>query len=489
MSGSLPAFWRISLRRQRGFDPFGKPRSRRRPSSKEPHFPSVDCGECCDRLTGGPHAAGEKTPLWHLLNARVVRCDFHGLTCANRESQTTWQALEMSDGLISSQLEFDDFCDEIVDAGIVAYDTEFISENSYRPKLCLVQLAIPGRAVAVDPFEVDLTSWWDIMVDDETTIVVHSGKEETRFCLSYAQERPRQLVDVQIAEGLRGNSYPLSYERLISRVLGKSVQSTETRTDWQRRPLTERQIEYALDDVRYMLPCWEKQKAWLDKQGRLDWAYDEFERLIDDMEAERSDDSWTRLSGIRRLSARQLAVARELYLWRDSEAAARNQPIRRILRDDLLIDLARRQPQSEDELFNSRDMNRQGLRRVAPDIIDCVHRGLDLPKSQLPKPFEAQDSITEEPVLVKILAIALANRCAELDLSHGLVGSNGDLRNLVRWYSNKCPEDARPRLMTGWRAEVCGDLLRDVIDGKISLRVADPNSEYPLVFERVSRTR
>ncbi len=394
----------------------------------------------------------------------------------------------MSDALISSQREFEDFCDEVRDAGIVAYDTEFISENSYRPKLCLVQLATPERAVAVDPFEVNLATWWDIMLDGDTTVVVHSGKEETRFCLTHTAQRPKKLVDVQIAEGLRGSSFPLSYERLISRVLGKSVQSTETRTDWQRRPLTERQIEYALDDVRYMIPCWQKQEAWLEKQGRLHWAHDEFERLIDEMEAERSDDSWTRLSGIRRLSSRQLAVAKELFSWRDKEGADRNQPVRRILRDDLLIDLARRQPQSEEELFNSRDMNRQGLRRVAADIIDCVQRALSLPKNQLPKPFEAPDSSTEEPVLCKILAIALANRCAELDLSHGLVGSNGDLRNLVRWYSNKCPEDARPRLMRGWRAEVCGDLLRDVIDGKISLRVADPNSEYPLVFERVGKT-
>lgn len=391
----------------------------------------------------------------------------------------------MTDVLLTQQADFDELCSEIRDAGIVAFDTEFISENSFRPKLCLVQFATPDRAVAVDPFGIDLTAWWDIMIDDVTTVIVHSGKEETRFCLTSCGQRPRRMIDVQIAEGLRGNSYPLSYERLIGRVMGKSVESTETRTDWSRRPLTQKQIDYAIDDVRYLIPCWNKQRDWLTKNDRLWWALEEFERLIDDMQAERGEDTWMRLSGIRRLSSRQLAVARELYRWRSADAESRDQPIRRVLKDDTLIELARRQPQTEEELLNSRDTNRTSLRRVAPAIVECIIRALALPKTELPEVFDVPESSHDEPVLVKILAIALANRCVELDISHGLVGSANDLRNLVRWYSQKCPDDDRPRLMKSWRAEVCGDLLRNVIEGKISLRVTDPSSEHPLVFEPV----
>ncbi len=392
----------------------------------------------------------------------------------------------MSDLFLTRQAEFDELCDEIQQAGVVAFDTEFISENSYRPKLCLVQLATPQRCVAVDPFVVDLSRWWDIMVDDKTTIIVHSAKEEVRFCLTNCGQRPRKLIDVQIAEGLRSNSYPLSYERLISRVLGHSVISTETRTDWQRRPLTQRQIDYALDDVRHLIECWNVQSRWLDDHGRLHWALEEFEQVINDMEAERSEDSWMRLSGIRRLNARQLGVARELYRWRDNDAATRNQPIRRVLKDDVLIDLARRQPQSEEELMNSRDMNRAGLRRYATEIVNCIRQAVAMPKSQLPKPFEQQDTSHEEPVVSKVLALALANRCVELDISPSLVGSSNDVRNLVRWYWSDCPEDQRPKLMRSWRAEVCGDLLKDVMDGKVTLRVVDPHSEHPLAFDRIS---
>jgi ribonuclease D len=391
----------------------------------------------------------------------------------------------MSDRLITNQQEFDDLCAHIREAGIVAFDTEFISENTFRPKLCLIQLATREQAVAVDPFEVDVADWWNIMRDDKTTIVVHAGREESRFCLTSTGERPRLLVDVQLAEGLRSSSYPLSYERLLLRVLNKTITSTETRTDWQRRPLTERQITYAVDDVRYVLEVWDRQKAWLEKKNRLTWVEEEFERLIDEMETERDGGQWMKLSGVRRLNSRQLAVVRELYRWREKTAAERDQPMRRILRDDLLIDLARRQPKTESELLNSRDMNRTNFRRSAGEIVDCVQAALALPQNDIPTRFRNNDSGPDEPVLGKLLALALANRCSQLQLSAGIVGTANDLKEWLRWYGAGSKSDDAPRLSKGWRAEVCGDLLRDVVEGNVSLRVADPNSDHPIVFEPV----
>lgn len=391
----------------------------------------------------------------------------------------------MTDHLVTTQSEFDELCSHIRDAGTVAFDTEFISENTYRPQLCLVQLATRDTCVAVDPFEVDLSRWWDIMVDNQTLVVVHAGREETRFCLTHCGSPPRKLWDIQIAEGLRCSNYPLSYERLITRVLGHAVSSAETRTDWSRRPLTRRQISYALDDVRYVLDVLDTQRKWLEEHGRLSWAEEETDRMIEEMVAERGDDTWRKLSGIRRLRPKQLVVARELYQWRNRVADERNQPLRRILRDDLLIDISRRQPQSENELLRSREMGRPNFRRHARDIVACVKRALKLPRDQWPEAFKSGDSSPDEPVLGKLLAIALANRCAELGLSTGLVGTSNDLKALVRWYNAGCPAERRPKLETGWRSEVCGDLLRQVLEGRVSLRVADPKSDHPLVFEPV----
>jgi ribonuclease D len=391
----------------------------------------------------------------------------------------------MADTLITEQQDFEDICAHIREFGTAAFDTEFISENTFHPVLCLVQLATEEECVAVDPFEVDLTSWWEIMADDETTVIVHAGREETRFCLREINQPPRRLVDVQIAEGLRSASYPLSYERLISRVMGKSVNASETRTDWKRRPLTDRQIDYALDDVRFLPEAWRRQREWLETRGRLSWAYEEFERMVNGQLPNDEDINWRRCKGAGRLKPRQLAVLKELFVWRLEEAERQDKPVRRVLRDDLLVDLAKRQPRTENDLLNSRDMNRSNFRRSAAAIVESIKRGLDIDNDDLPSKHDHKDSGPDDPVIVKFLLMALSNRCAELEISNGLVGTSNDLKEFVRWHNYGKSQDKLPRLGQGWRAEVCFDLLEDVIGSKVSVRIADATSVYPLVFDRV----
>ena len=388
---------------------------------------------------------------------------------------------------ITNQDDFEELCRHIREAGAVAFDTEFISEYTYRPLLCLVQLATRDRCVAVDPFEVtDLTSWWDIMVDDQTDIVIHGGREEVRYCLHYAGRPPQRLWDIQVAEGLRGRSFPLGYDAIVKRVLGRQAHGRETRTDWRRRPLSEQQVAYALDDVRHVLEIWDRQKDSLNSQGRLHWATAEFQRMMDEVAAERGPDSWMRLSGIQRLSRKDLAVVRSIHRWREAEGAERDRPVRKILRDDLVIELARRRPTTEQDLLACRDLNRPEYRRAAPQMLAAISEAMHSDPStwpELPKSTD-DDKSHDEHVVSQLLGLALANRCAELNVSMGLVGKVADLRHLVRWHVFGEQDGPPPRLNQGWRAEVCGELLTEVLDGKIFLRVADPQSDHPLVFER-----
>jgi ribonuclease D len=389
--------------------------------------------------------------------------------------------------LITRQSDFDDLCEEIRAAGIVGFDTEFLSEFTYRPDLCLLQFATPNRCVAVDPLEVgDLSAWWDLMTDDTTRIVVHGSREEIKFCLTNAGRRPRLLWDVQIAEGFRGRSFPLGYEALVKRVVGKTAHGRETRADWRKRPLTQAQIDYAIDDVDHLLDIYRLQTNWLEKRGRVPWVVGECERLITDVEAERGPDAWMRLSGLTRLPPRELAVARAVYWWRDAEAAARNKPVRRVLRDDLIIEIARRKPKNQTDLLSTRDLNRTDFRRVADDLLEAVVASLRLTNEELPTlpPNPDDDKSHDEQVVGQLLGLALANRCAEMNVAMGLIGKSADLRHLVRWHVYNDHTGEQPRLTQGWRAEVCGNLLEDVLDGKISLRVADPQSDHPFVFER-----
>ncbi|MCA9109311.1 MAG: HRDC domain-containing protein, partial [Planctomycetaceae bacterium] len=349
--------------------------------------------------------------------------------------------------LITTQSAFDELCDHLAESGIVAFDTEFVSESYYRPRLCLLQFATKERKAVVDPFEIkSLDRWWDLFSDDETTIVAHGAREEVRFCLHFAQAPPRKLVDVQVAEGLLSRGFPLSYKALVQRVVNQRVDSHETRTDWARRPLTSRQIDYALEDVEHLLTIWEMQQKSLKKCNRLDWAWDEFERRTAVYAAEDDGERWRKVSGVHKLSRREMAIVRELYEWRDRQAQTRNKPARTVLRDDLLIDLARRKPSKLPEVTATRGMQR-GHKRDAEQLLTCVLRAMELPDGECPQKLDKHRAEPQEDVLAKLLGIALADRCAEFGLSQSIVGSMSDLQDLVRWHAFEGRQGTPPVLL------------------------------------------
>ena len=387
--------------------------------------------------------------------------------------------------LITTQPEFDALCERIRAAGRVAFDTEFVAESYYRPRLCLLQFGLPDGEVCVDPFEVhDLSAWWDIMADEETTIIIHGGREEVRFCYFATQRPPGKLIDVQIAEGLLSRGFPISHGNLVQRVLGKSVHGKETRSDWERRPLTPHQLEYAAEDVRHLIDIWTKQEQQLKKLGRLDWAWTEFQRFVNDIVADENRPGWLRLPSVARLKSRELAVAQALFNWRDKRASDLDKPARFILRDDLLMELAKRAPRTVKDLNVTRGMNRRDYQRLAGEMLEVIASAANLPDDQLPPRVTNPQHPQQDEVLGRILGLALANRCQELGLSMSIVGTSADLNNVVRWYLLEQDSAPPPKLLDGWRKELCGELLTDVLEGNVVLRVANPRSDDPLTFER-----
>ena len=387
--------------------------------------------------------------------------------------------------LIGTQKRFDELCDDIASAGIVAFDTEFVSESYYKPRLCLVQLATPDGAFLVDPLAVpDLSPWWELMADDETTIIVHGGREEIRFCQRFAGAMPRRLIDVQVAEGLLSRGYPLAYKNIVSKVMAKTVGSHETRSDWERRPLATKQLEYAVEDVEYLLEIWRRQEHSLQKLGRIDWAYAEFERLIDTVQQEQDREGWRKLTGFQKFSPKEQVVARALFEWRDRIAERSDRPARVMFRDDMLLELVKRQPNSVHEMNLTRGMQRRDYQSVADEIIHVIREAQTLPVDQWPQSNSFRSNGSIDDVLSKLLSLALANRCAEMNLSMSLVGTMSDIDELIRWHVLDGRRGQLPKLLAGWRADVCGDLLTDLLDGKVSLRVSNPRSDAPLRFDR-----
>jgi len=378
-----------------------------------------------------------------------------------------------------------DFCGEIAGADCIAFDTEFVSEDSYRPELCLIQVAAAEHLAVIDPLAMkDLGPFWQLLTEPGRESVVHAGRHELCFCLQAAGRRPSGLFDTQIAAGLIGLEYPAAYGTLVAKLLGKSLGKGETRTDWRRRPLSHRQIEYALQDVIHLKPirdvlC-ERLAAW----GRTEWLAAELNDWQRDVENAEFHERWRRMSGLSNLGPRALAIARELWQWRDAEAQRRNMPARRILRDDLIAELARSATDDMQRIQAIRGLNRRGQERQLAMLAAAIRRALELPAEACPQPLSRAVNRLQYTVLGQFLATALASICRGRQVAPSLVGTVDDVRDLIAYHlASRGPDAPSPPLAQGWRAEVVGREIEDLIEGKMTIRVGDPASDQPLILE------
>ena len=375
-----------------------------------------------------------------------------------------------------------DFCRDIDPAALIALDTEFVSEDRYFPDLCLVQVAVQGRFALIDPLAVDdLTPFWQAMLEPGRVSVVHAGREEFRFCRRATGRRPAQWFDTQIAAGLTGVDYPAAYATLIHRYLGISLGKGETRTNWRRRPLSKRQLDYAIQDVVHLQPLHESISNRLDALNRRSWLAEELSAWQDQMEAEEQTERWCRVSGIAGLSSRQLAILYELWRWRDGKARGENIPSRQVLRDDLMVELARRGSADPHQIRAVRGMDWRKQQAAVPELAHCVRRALELPDEQCP----ASGRKSSRPpfnVLGQFLATAVSSVAHAAQVAPGLVGSVQDVRDLIAYHLG-WEVTGVPALATGWRKEVVGDAVNQLLDGKLAIRITDPTSHHPLAFE------
>lgn len=386
---------------------------------------------------------------------------------------------------ITTDEQLRDFCSSLVQADILAFDTEFVSEDTYQPELCLIQVAARGRLAIIDPLAVkDLLPFWELLTSGSRETLVHSGREEFRFCLRETGRRPSGWFDVQIAAGLVGLEYPASYGNLAYKLLGKTLSKGETRTDWRRRPLSQRQLEYALQDVHDLEAIRWKLYEQLDKLGRLGWLEAELLDWQTDIEESERGERWRRIGGLAGMSRRSLAVVRELWTWRDAEAQKRDIPARRILRDDLLLELAKRQTADMKRIRVVRGMEWGNVQKHLPAIGEHIERAMALSESKLPH-TERKSSRPQLNLLGQYLSTALGSICRSASVAASLAGTAQDVRDLIAYRLNLggFEEGEIPALAKGWRAEVVGQVIDHLLSGDLAIRISDPLAEEPLVFE------
>ena len=389
---------------------------------------------------------------------------------------------------ITTDEQLHDLCSELRQAKVIAFDTEFVSEDSYLPELCLIQVAA-GEAIAlIDPLAItDVSSFWKTLAEPGHTTLVHAGREELRFSLFAIDQPPCDLYDIQIAGGMIGLEYPASYGTLVNKLLGKTLAKGETRSDWRRRPLSKRQLDYAVQDVADLQQLAATLQLRTAELGRTSWTETEMREWQTKIELETGSEAWRNVSGSGSLKARALATVRELWYWRDREAKRHNRPARRILRDDLICELARRQTADIQRIQAIRGMNRGNLKNQIPEIAKAIETSLDLPEAKYPA-VRRKARGPHLTVLGQFLTTALGNLCKSAAIAPNLVGTAQDVRDWLAYHFNRNNEQTKPppALATGWRAELVGSTMDDLLAGRVALRVNDPWDQQPLSMVKLS---
>ncbi len=389
---------------------------------------------------------------------------------------------------ITTDEQLHDLCSDLRQAEVIAFDTEFVSEDSYLPELCLIQVAAGDQIVLIDPLTInDINPFWETLAEAGHVTVVHAGREELRFSLFAIDQPPHALYDVQIAAGMIGLEYPASYGTLVHKLLSKNLSKGETRTDWRRRPLSKRQLDYAIQDVADLQQLATALQARAAELDRSSWVETEIKEWLAKITRETGSEAWRNVSGSGSLKARNLAVVRELWHWRDREAKRRNRPARRILRDDLICELARRQTADPQRIRAIRDMNRGNLQKHIPELAAAIETGLQLSEDEYPE-LRRKTRGPHLTVLSQFLTTALGNHCKSAQIAANLVATTQDVRDWLAYHFNRNNQQAQspPTLASGWRGELLGTIMEDLLAGKVALRVHDPTDQQPLTMVRLS---
>lgn len=361
-----------------------------------------------------------------------------------------------------------EFCKRQAKAGFVAVDTEFMRENTYWPKLCLVQVGGPDEAAAIDPLAdgMDLAPLFDLLADRSVLKVFHSARQDIEIFVNLTGSVPEPLFDTQVAAMVCGFGDSVGYETLVNRLAGKSVDKTSRFTDWSRRPLTDKQLRYALADVIHLRSIYDKLSQQLADSKREHWLGEEIAILVDpDTYRVEPEAAWARIK-TRSTDPKFLARLRELAAWREREAQKRDLPRGRLLRDDALLEIAAHSPRTVDELARTRGLSRsmaQGWQGTG--LLKAVEDGLATPPEDRPK---ARARFVAPPGLgpiVELLRVLLKMKCDSDGVAQKLVANASDLEQVA------ADDNADVPALRGWRRELFGDDALALKHGEIALAI------------------
>ncbi|MBD0282153.1 MAG: ribonuclease D [Thermoleophilaceae bacterium] len=370
-----------------------------------------------------------------------------------------------------------DLAEQASAQGRLAIDTEFVSERRYRALLCLAQVAVPDphardgvRTDVLDPIEgeLDAAPLAAVLADPAVEVVVHAGRQDIALLRRSWQTDVANVFDTQVAAGFLGFGNQESYESLVRKVLNVRLKGSEGFTRWDRRPLTPRQLAYAADDARLLLALGDELERRLLTRGRLEWAREECRALEDASDERDPDRVYERLPRLARLGERARAVARELVEWREGVARAMDRPPGFVLPDQALVELARRAPSDRHGLEQIRGLPPQTIHRRADQLLEALERGRRR-RSPPPPPAPPPRDPADAP-LVSLAQALVRQRSMESGVAVELIATHSELGALVSEL-RRGEDGNRRRVAQGWRRELVGDELRELIAGRRSVAV------------------
>jgi len=376
---------------------------------------------------------------------------------------------------ITDRRGLESLCRTLDQSPRLALDTEFVGEETFVPRLELIQVATEKTAAIIDfpavQADGSLDAFWHLVCRSDVEKIVHAGRQDLDLFAAHAGQIPKPFFDTQIAAAMVGYGAQVAYANLVHRLHGTKLDKAHTFTNWSARPLSRAQLTYALGDVQYLLSIHEHLHERLTELGRLQWANEEFARL-ESVVGEKSrepHERYQRIRGWDTLKPKAAVVLRELAAWREAEARRRNVPRGRILRDEVLLQLARHPPQTVEELRSLRGIHPSEAERNGERVIATIQSALALPPSAWPAVPRERKPEPESTGLAELLQAVLKARAAAEGIAPSLLATAADVQTLVESKRQSIPPDLP--VLRGWRRQLVGELLLQVLQGTVLVSV------------------
>ena len=370
--------------------------------------------------------------------------------------------------MIETTAELQVACSELAKSDYITIDTEFLRETTFWPELCLIQMASPTLEVLVDPLAkgLDLAPFFALMADTSVVKVFHAARQDIEIVHHLGNLIPHPIFDTQVAAMVCGFGDSISYDQLVQRIKGEQLDKSSRFTDWSRRPLTEKQLDYALADVTHLRDVYLSLKTQLEREGRSLWLTEEMAILESPGTYDiHPDDVWQRLK-MRLKKPQELAILKFVAAWREREARSRNVPRSRVLKDDTIYEIAQQQPKDAEALGRLRTIPK-GWERSAGGtaVVDAVNAALALPKSEMPYAPRQNQAPEGAAAAVELLKVLLKLTAEKHGVAAKVIANSEDLDKIAA-----DGEKADVQALQGWRRDLFGETALQLIRGDVALR-------------------